>query len=212
MQIFRVINYLIYYKFKYLKYVLQVVACLRNPLRLKRSKRRADSTNHRPHLKQIKTEAKSPVRTRAFYIQHLRSLGNGITFQKRTVQSLAQIFVVFSKVPGDINTFEGSSSSGNGLINVRTSLTENSVLNGSPSPTNANGISFIRSASNGDVGMDITDNGISVSSNGDVLNSEKSVLIEDIVQTLRETYERMPAHLLQYELAKAKALLSVKFT
>ena len=121
----------------------------------------------------------------------------------------------FSKVPGDvqdINTFEGSSSSGNGLINVRTSLTENSVLNGSPSPTNANGISFIRSASNGDVGMDITDNGISVSSNGDVLNSEKSVLIEDIVQTLRETYERMPAHLLQYELAKAKALLSVKFT
>ena len=125
------------------------------------------------------------------------------------------VFLVFSKVPGDvqdINTFEGSSSSGNGLINVRTSLTENSVLNGSPSPTNANGISFIRSASNGDVGMDITDNGISVSSNGDVLNSEKSVLIEDIVQTLRETYERMPAHLLQYELAKAKALLSVKFT
>ena len=61
-----------------------------------------------------------------------------------------------------------------------------------------------------------------LSSNGDNINGsfngaadsndEKAALIEELTHTLRETYERMPAHLLQYELVKAKALSALKFS
>ena len=60
--------------------------------------------------------------------------------------------------------------------------------------------------------MEVNESNLSVSSNGDIDNSEKLALIEELLQTLRDNYERMPAHLLQYELAKAKAMSVVKFT
>jgi len=156
----------------------QVVACLRNPLRLKRSKRRADSTNHRPHLKQVKTEAKSPVP------------GEG----------------------NDISPYDGNVSLGNGGINIRASATENSAYNGASPTIDSNGTAYLRSTSNGHSGIDINDSGLSLSSNGDISITEKSALIEELIQTLRETYERMPSHLIQYELAKAKAMSVIKYT
>ena len=81
------------------------------------------------------------------------------------------------------------------------------------SPTiDSNGSTYLRSTSNGHVGMDINDSGLSLSSNGDISTSEKSALIEELIQTFRDTYERMPSHLIQYELAKAKAMSVIKFT
>ena len=73
-------------------------------------------------------------------------------------------------------------------------------------------MTYLRSTSNGHVGMDINDSGLSLSSNGDVSLTEKSALIEELIQTLRETYERMPSHLIQYELAKAKSMSVIKYT
>ena len=66
---------------------------------------------------------------------------------------------------------------------------------------------FIRTISNGHQGVGVSP----VSSNGTVASLEKSVLIEELIQIHRETYDHMPVHLLQYELAKAKALSTLKF-
>ena len=97
-------------------------------------------------------------------------------------------------------------------MNVRTSLTENSLHNGASPAIDTNGTAYLRSTSNGHMSIDVNDSNLSVSSNGDMDNSEKSALLEELIQTLRENYERMPSHLLQYELAKAKAMSVVKFT
>ena len=97
-------------------------------------------------------------------------------------------------------------------MNVRTSLTENSLHNGSSPAMDVNGTAYLRSTSNGHMGMDVNDCNLSASSNGDIDNSEKSALLEELMQTLRDNYERMPTHLLQYELAKAKAMSVVKYT
>ena len=71
---------------------------------------------------------------------------------------------------------------------------------------------FIRTLNKGLHDVGVAGNGLPISSNGAVTSLEKSVLIEELIQTLRETYDRMPVHLLQYELAKAKALSVLKFT
>ena len=91
-------------------------------------------------------------------------------------------------------------------------MTENSVHNGVSSSIDTNGTSYLRTPSNGHMAMEVNESNLSVSSNGDIDNSEKLALIEELLQTMRDNYERMPAHLLQYELAKAKAMSVVKFT
>ena len=100
----------------------------------------------------------------------------------------------------------------NGGINIRASATENSAYNGASPTIDSNGTAYLRSTSNGHSGIDINDSGLSLSPNGDISITEKSALIEELIQTLRETYERMPSHLIQYELAKAKAMSVIKYT
>ena len=111
-----------------------------------------------------------------------------------------------------MNPFEENDSVRNGLVNMQTTFTESSVHNGTSSDVDNPSTSFIRATRNGHVGMDATENALSMSPNEDITSLEKSALVEELVQTLRETYERMPAHLLQYELVKAKAMSVVKFT
>ena len=129
--------------------------------------------------------------------------------------NLVIIYPVVLQTPGDgqdITSYESNNSLSSGLINIRTSTTENSGHNGASPSIDTNGTPFLRSTSNGHMGIDVNDTSLSVSSNGDVTNSEKCALIEELVQTLRENYEKMPSHLIQYELAKAKAMSVVKFT
>ena len=115
-------------------------------------------------------------------------------------------------MPGDANeisSFAGNNAVGNGIL---TAFTESSAHNASSSDNMDNdSASFLRDTSNGHAGLNLSENGLSVSTE-DITSMEKSDLIEELVETLRETYERMPAHLLQYELIKAKAMSAVKFT
>ena len=91
---------------------------------------------------------------------------------------------------------------------MRSTFDESLVQNGSSTEMANDSTAFVRTISNGHQGVGVP----AVSSNVAATSLEKSVLIEELIQTLRETYGRMPAHLLQYELAKAKALSALTFT
>ena len=108
----------------------------------------------------------------------------------------------------DINNLSGSSAASNGIVNIRSTFDESLVQNGPTSEMANDSTAFVKTITNGHQGVGVP----AVSSNVAVTSLEKSVLIEELIQTLRETYDRMPAHLLQYELAKAKALSVLKFT
>ncbi len=88
---------------------------------------------------------------------------------------------------------------------MRSTFDEGLVQNGSSTQIDNDSTAFVRTINNGH-------QGVGVSAVSSKYLEEKTVLIEELIQTLRETYDRMPAHLLQYELAKAKALSALKFT
>ena len=85
---------------------------------------------------------------------------------------------------------------------MQSPLTENSSQNGVSPVIDTNGTKW-------DTNGYKRYPGVEASSDFD--HSEKLALIEELVQTWRDTFERMPTHLLQYELAKAKAMSIVKF-
>ena len=137
-------------------------------------------------------------------MKRLRIIRISIT---RIQQNLYFVYILYAQEPGDaqdISLYEGNNSINDASTNMHSPLTENSSHNGVSPVIDTNGTKW-------DTNGYKRYPGVEASSDTDFDHSEKLALIEELVQTWRDTFERMPTHLLQYELAKAKAMSIVKF-